>query len=542
MAASKKRTRIAVIIILLFLIAIVPAYFIVENYLENKIKDQLTNELLPGHRVEVSEVELDLLWGNLLLDSINIRSLKDPEKLQKFIVRNAVIPSIEITGIKVIKLLLSDELHIGEINLQRPELSLEIPEPRADSVKASGKLPVDRISLGNVIIHQMNFSLVSGEKARTLMAFDSLNFNAGNFRLSFRDSVSFELPVVKKLNLLNFKSVVNDPFYALSIENIYLQDDSNLVVRTVKLSPEYEKYEFARKLGHQTDRADLLLDSLFIGGIDWEKFPDGIYRFRLLSLNGLHAELLRDKRIPRPEGYVPPLPQQALRNLDQKLLIDSLQVNSAEINYFERVPGSNRPGHVFFNRLNILVLNINNNPGFFGVKNLIDCYATGALMGESLARVRVWFPVINANDTMYFKGKLENFRLDNLNEIVTPNEHVKIDEGLLNRLEFEASANNTFSSGELMFLYQDLKVSVLRDQKSLLKEQALFSFLVNRVIRSNNPVRKRDPLIARMYFERDMEKSALNFLWKSIFSGVKATVTPSKQNLERGKEKDYFKR
>jgi hypothetical protein len=34
-----------------------------------------------------------------------------------------------------------------------------------------------------------------------------------------------------------------------------------------------------------------------------------------------------------------------------------------------------------------------------------------------------------------------------------------------------------------------------------------------------------------MYFERDKNKGILNYIWKTVFSGIKATASPGKKHL-----------
>jgi len=59
----------------------------------------------------------------------------------------------------------------------------------------------------------------------------------------------------------------------------------------------------------------------------------------------------------------------------------------------------------------------------------------------------------------------------------------------------------------------------------------------NVYVRNDNPHKNGEFTEGMIYFERDTHKSIFNFLWKSIFSGIKSTI-----GVNKGEQKQNEKR
>jgi hypothetical protein len=101
---------------------------------------------------------------------------------------------------------------------------------------------------------------------------------------------------------------------------------------------------------------------------------------------------------------------------------------------------------------------------------------------------------------------------------------VSIESGQLNRFDFSVSADNISAKGELYFGYDEFKISVLEMDTDGAKISKLASFWANKMmLNSKNP--KGDELEpTKLNYERDIERSILNYWWKTIFSGSKVTL------------------
>jgi hypothetical protein len=57
-------------------------------------------------------------------------------------------------------------------------------------------------------------------------------------------------------------------------------------------------------------------------------------------------------------------------------------------------------------------------------------------------------------------------------------------------------------------------------------------------LRSNNPKSLGKPRIGEVYFERDKEKSILNYIWKSTMSGLLTTVGITNKQQKEAEKND----
>jgi len=90
------------------------------------------------------------------------------------------------------------------------------------------------------------------------------------------------------------------------------------------------------------------------------------------------------------------------------------------------------------------------------------------------------------------------------------------------------TGNDLYAKGNMYFLYRKLKLRLYSRKKAKTK-RGFFSPFVNfmlndLMIRSNNPRFLTQPRKGIVYFERDPQKSFINYIWKSTMSGMLSTL------------------
>jgi hypothetical protein len=111
-----------------------------------------------------------------------------------------------------------------------------------------------------------------------------------------------------------------------------------------------------------------------------------------------------------------------------------------------------------------------------------------------------------------------------LNEITEPLGMVSVKSGEIKSLQFDFTGNDHFSKGELLFLYNDLRIELLKkNEADELTGKDGSSFIANLLIKNNNP-QNGNTRKGIIDFKRDETKSFFNFIWKSVFDGVKKTT------------------
>lgn len=109
-----------------------------------------------------------------------------------------------------------------------------------------------------------------------------------------------------------------------------------------------------------------------------------------------------------------------------------------------------------------------------------------------------------------------------LNPVLIPLESVKLESGFLDTVSLRAVGREYLSLGEIQLFYHDLKVRFLKDGNEAKKTflTGLITFIANSfVIRNKNTSR-----VGRVFFIRNRERSAINYLIKIAMSGVASSI------------------
>jgi hypothetical protein len=105
-----------------------------------------------------------------------------------------------------------------------------------------------------------------------------------------------------------------------------------------------------------------------------------------------------------------------------------------------------------------------------------------------------------------------------LNPVLPPLASARLKSGYLDTLSMRVAGNEYLAYGEMKMFYHKLKIELLKNGTQ--KKAGFMSFLANSfVIKDRNTSR-----IGNVFFVRNRERSALNYLIKLLMSGVNSTV------------------
>jgi hypothetical protein len=149
--------------------------------------------------------------------------------------------------------------------------------------------------------------------------------------------------------------------------------------------------------------------------------------------------------------------------------------------------------------------------------------AQARLMGESMLKASFKFDMTTPDNRFEAKGSLSPFELTALNPITENGASISVRSGRLNRFDFEFAGDSLVANGKLRFAYEDLKITILSHKNGNTKEAKFLSFLANSLMLKSKSPRTKILLPDDIHFYRDPHKSALNYWWKSVFSGAKNT-------------------
>ena len=145
-------------------------------------------------------------------------------------------------------------------------------------------------------------------------------------------------------------------------------------------------------------------------------------------------------------------------------------------------------------------------------------------------------PVDSLNDHFHLKAHLNKFDLRDLNQLITPMAPAKVEDGHIKSLTFSTDASSKGATIEMLMLYNDLTVSVLRNKDGELTTNTLVSTIANKVIKKNNPDKEyKKERHVHVTIERDAYHSTFNYLWQILQPAVVESVgfSQKKQNFAK---------
>ena len=233
--------------------------------------------------------------------------------------------------------------------------------------------------------------------------------------------------------------------------------------------------------------------------------------------------LYRDKTHPVKPTEKKKLIQQTIKEAPVYLLIDSLQLNDAQITYQEKVEEETKPGNINFVNLQASVSNITNDSIMLQEGAIMTASAQTYIMGVGKLQADFNFSLGAVENYHSIKGTASSMQMEVINPMLQYVAFAEVQSGTVNRLNFEVKLNENTSTGSMEFFYEDLKIDLLNKGEKEGKK-GLVSFFANTfIIKKANPLNEKFRP-GQMYFERDKNKSMINFWWKSLLSGLKDSM------------------
>lgn len=403
--------------------------------------------------------------------------------------------------------------------------AIDIAFARFRNLNTTIPLPDQQLKLRNIELDLENMEWGHSDSLSSFLAKSSMSLSG--------PEISYEL---KKQN----RSVNTGRF-------IYDDKLRRLTIKDLRTSPTQTRTEFMIEQAYESDwivgsSSELIFDDIDFRGLLFEK------RISLQKLSVMDFDIFvyRDKRLPDPVEYKS-LPHAHITRSPWQLEIDTVFVKTKKITYTERNDKSPNLARLYFNNVNAYVFNIYSDSVRIADNPPLRLLATGDIMQNGFFETEVEFETLDTLGRYEMKGTIGNMDLTQLNPILENSALVSVVSGYNNNLEFDFAANNEYALGEMKFYYDDLKINVLnRDIQPKGLGAGFKTFFANTFI-----VNKRNPhfLFVRqgdIYFERDEERSIINYWAKALLSGVVTSIgarnnkkeirqlnEKSKQRLER---------
>ena len=480
------------------------------------------NQQISIEELKFSTSERNIIAKQLIVKPKTLNNQQDQFEMQ--------IPSLSMNGFDIDNAYRKYQYFFESIIVEKPVFMLY------NNIKDTSKINPFNV---NIFPHFKSFADVFATKSlkvndAALTVFkngqkklqEKISFNLSNFRIDEKPSKGFLHAADFSFKIQNIQRQDAKKLYRFIIGELeYSSKNDHFTARNIQIIPNLSKEKFNTLNGFQSDYFKGKLDSVVISQPNIHSwFDKGEMEGKAMSVIGLDIDIYRDKRVPFDEKRRPKMLQDMIKALPYPIQIDSLKLVNARIQYTEQPHLGDEEGNIKFSNMNVCLKPFTNMKTSDSKIPDFQLNGTAIMMDSCKMKVKMNYQMNHPDNLFSASGYLSPFNMKILNPALEPLSLVSIRSGRVNQFIFNLKADKTQATGQLIFDYENLHISVLALKNGNTKEAKFASFIANSLLlRSKNP-RGKELLPDEISFQRDPKHSILNYWWKSIFSGVRNTL------------------
>lgn len=513
--------------------------FIMRNYLQEIIMHRLQSEIEAtfGNYYHLDYAEIKTSIDNNTFTIKIVKPFFSTDTLQHdFVAKYPVVffkaDSIEVGGINIQKLFISQSIELKTIALNNPNLVFLLQKPpkkdtaaQKEKVKNPRKL-IDEIVLKNLSIEKGNVNILHLSNASdTLYYGEHINISITNARIPTQAAEG--IYAASKVDNIFF-SMSNVRFYPEKSPYSFFMGDlkfdaklNTLSCRKVSLYPEKSLLRMSKNSKYQKTFASIQIGNIFLRGIDYHKIGEPALNVKYAEIANSHFSLLRNKNVKLNKAQYKKSIQEALFSIKLPLKIDTLNLKNIHLSIDIYFPKQTNPATIKLHHINGTVLHIDNNK--YNKKPML-LHAKATIMQTGKLVFDASFPVHKQTHT--YKADITNMPFAEWNQVISRLANVQLSSGNIKHIQLNGSATSMETSGNILFEYRDLQASVYKqDKNGKLKKAKALSYITNRFLRLHNPdVGETKPVSKDYYFKREPYQGPIMLWIGGLLDGIEATL------------------
>ena len=315
-----------------------------------------------------------------------------------------------------------------------------------------------------------------------------------------------------------------DSLYDYHVDSVGIDPlRGHFLAEQLTVQPRWSKYEMGERLGKLVSWVQLSVARIKANAIDFPLLTDSLMvQADHATIAQVDFTLFRDVRLPRGEPKIRPLLQEMLRSVATPFRIDTVTLEASTIQYEEHRNLADQAGRITFEDTYASLYNVTNHAHDSAAVLKADIRTQ--LMGEGATELHFTFPLTSTRGEHQINGKLNRMSLKALNAVAEPLGFVSVKSGFVNRMEFDMQLNEEYATGNVRFMYDNFKLSLLKEG-SPDDKKGIMSWLANNfVIKDSNPVRAKPLRPGPIQQQRDTTRSMFRFWWLALRSGLEVSL------------------
>ncbi len=582
--SKKKWSRKTIVLTSLAVIVSLTLFLIYQNFnklisvaLRNTFDSSLISEV---YELKFENLRVDLLQGNISVFNVSFLPKENPDYPYINSYLKLTTKALKLQDVDIMLLLNSNQLVLEKISITKPEVALDINSsnptlfpftPSLSSAQAGKSKSLDSYTLREFELEDAAFEVSNSVKERHFMV---QNFNLSLIELQVDQNEGEDLIFLKQIAIslekftgsmheegirqmgfsdleILFDSVALQKNldtlifqfkdFTAGVQALEIQTEDSLFqvnmdffnlayldraisLRGMSFVPNLSNKEIQKNYQYQQANFSGTVGSIEFRGVNFDSlmYADKIFVDEI-AIDSVSVAIFKDNTKPKDTGRFPEYPGQSITGISKPILIKHVIATHVDLVNEERKPDGTSA--------KVLVTQ-----GTAEIKNITNLFPEGELLLEAKARLADMVQVnldvkfSYSKPQFSFAGGMSRFELENLNPIINAYSPAKIVKGTADDIKFTGHATKNAARGQLKFLYHDLEIDLkLKEQANW--KSAIVTFGANTALLSNNPVSPDSPeRIVTFTAERDMNKSFINLIIKSILDGMKETMIMSKEN------------
>ena len=384
----------------------------------------------------------------------------------------------------------------------------------------------ERVKIGNFILNNGAFYEyeTDGEKSN-LHITNGISFETGTIAIDLTSDTANTHLSRRNLtaNIVGIQYTFQNKENQLRLDTLYINTTKRFIRTTgLQLIPQLPQSDYAELSQNHSDWTKIQTSTTIWSGIDFTAFM----KERSIVIDTItiqHAEInsYKNRQIAQPQQEKHLL-NQTLRHLPITLDIRCIQFGPLNVVYQELTPEGVQPGKLTVTNLTGECLELSNRPA--QNQSFLTIRSTGKLMGLANLQTTINFSLQDTSEQFTVNGQLGSLAMNQLNTLTEPLANLSIQNGRIDTLIFNITGNKHSSAVDLKLLYNGLEIELIKDHDGQIRQRRLLSEAINDwVVYSSNP-QYDTTRIGTGTALRDPYKSQFNYLWKSLWPGLKSTL------------------
>ena len=397
----------------------------------------------------------------------------------------------------------------------------QIGLPRQTFTPANERVKIVNLILTNGAIYEYE---TDGEKSN-LHVTNGISFETGAIAIDLTSDTANTHLSRRNLtaNIVGIQYTFQNKENQLRLDTLYLNTTKRFIRTTgLQLIPQLPQSDYAELSQTHSDWTKIQTSTTIWSGIDFTAFM----KERSIVIDTItiqHAEInsYKNRQIAQPQREKQLL-NQTLRHLPIALDIRCIQFGPLDVVYQELTPEGVQPGKLTVTNLTGECLGLSNRPA--QNQSFLTIRSTGKLMGLANLQTTINFSLQDTSEQFTVNGQLGSLAMNQLNTLTEPLANLSIQNGRIDTLIFNITGNKHSSAVDLKLLYNGLEIELIKDHDGQIRQRRLLSEAINDwILYSSNPQYGRTRIGTGTAL-RDPYKSQFNYLWKSLWPGLKSML------------------